>query len=170
MPRSHCRKACEWEILLNSFLENTICANHCGKSSTSLALGLSDVSLPFLLQPFLLPRWASMARLGESPSLSRSPSLLFSHLHQRRQLTVLLHSLTPRVSTATFDQICINNNMVQPQEHERGQYEISSLGCVLARRGHGMAGSIAIRGLWVNSDPWQIHELRDDVRIQWCHE
>ena len=125
---------------------------------TSLALGLSDVPLPFLLQPFLLSKQASMGRRGESTPLSRAPSVLFSHFHQRRELTLLLYSITPRAFPATFDQICINNTG-QPQEHEGGQCEISLLGCVLAGRGHGMAGSIAIRDLGVNSGPCPRHEL-----------
>lgn len=50
--------------------------------------------------------------MGESPPLPGAPSPLLSHLHQKKELTALLHAITLKAPTDAFYRICINYNMV----------------------------------------------------------
>lgn len=112
MPRSPCRKPCRQKREIVPFTFGKYNLSHSlGEQLTRLAFSLSGVPLPFLLQPFLPTKAGPCQLCGRSPSLLPS-SLLFASLHQRRELTDLLHSLALKPSTGTSDQISINYDRV----------------------------------------------------------
>ena len=143
MPRSTCRKACGWQKLLHSSLENRVRPSHHGKSSPGQHLVCLTSPCPSCNSLFPFPGMPPSAPVGESPPLSGACAPLFSRLHLRKEPPVPLRSHTKELRRY-LDQIRVNYNMVpcflaKPEDdiNLRSQCGISSPGCVLARRGRG---------------------------------
>lgn len=100
------------ERLFHLPLENIICPTHWGNSSPGWPSVFLVSPCPSFYSPFYPPRQALVSCVGEAPPCSRAPSLLFASLHQRKELTDLLHSLALKPSTGTSDQISINYDRV----------------------------------------------------------